>query len=98
MERRSSRNEAELSGVKTLEILAEKKPVSEVGSEHRVHLEGLRFQDQTHRKLKVRVVFIDDILKSVLNFVQNRHIQLIGIGGPSRRYVLSREPIPSTWP
>jgi hypothetical protein len=57
MERRSSTNEFEHSpDAQNIENSAEKKSVAEVevGSEHRVHLEGLRFHhDHTRRKLKV---------------------------------------------
>lgn len=58
--RKSSRNEFQPSpDIRNVEDSAEKKPASDVGSEHRLNLEGLRFQDQTRRKLKVRAVFLD---------------------------------------
>lgn len=53
--RKSSRNEFQPSpDIRNVEDSAEKKPASDVGSEHRLNLEGLRFQDQTRRKLKNR--------------------------------------------
>ena len=60
MERRPSRNGSRLNAGVALDNLnvqpeAEKKVVGEVGGEHRLRLDGLRYHDQTHRKLKVRV-------------------------------------------
>lgn len=60
MERRSSRNGPEHTGIKDLDNLAEKKTVSKDGNELRVNLDGLQLNDQTHRKLKVHIGSIDN--------------------------------------
>jgi hypothetical protein len=63
MERKSTKNlnDPDRDHSSDLKNSVEKKSLDGVASEHRVHLEGLRLHDQTHRKLKVRTraIFFD---------------------------------------